>query len=133
MLVGRADGRLGELGSAASVSAVDSMGADLDCGIGVDELAPVVAVLCGGGTEASVVEGIELREEGALVDYELVDCGLEGCRSVVYIQVVCRRVACIPVEVYDTPVARDMLIREHEQLELDGELQCAPYMELWLP
>lgn len=55
---GTADGKLVELGNVALVSAVDSMGADLVCNTGVDELPPVVFVPVGDDTVASVVVDI---------------------------------------------------------------------------
>lgn len=53
----------------ALASAVGSMGADLVVGSGVDELARVVADLCGGGgTVASVGAGIGRLAECGQVD-----------------------------------------------------------------
>lgn len=90
----------------ALASAVGSMGADLVVGSGVDELARVVAVLCGGGTMASVGAGIG----------RLAGCGQVDCR---------------PVEEYDTMVVLGMLAEGLEELELDGILQHRLHMELW--
>lgn len=71
-MVGKADGRPVGLPNEVLVSAVDSMGADLNCDTRVVELAPVVFVLPDGGTMASTVVCIG----------SMVDCRLERCRPV---------------------------------------------------
>lgn len=116
------------------VSVDGSMGADLVCGTGVDELAaPVVVELCGGGTEASVAEGIVRLEECGLVECTLVGYdGLVDYSLVVYTSVACRREPCMLVEVHYRLVVHGMLAQGREELELDDARQDVPNMELWL-